>query len=124
MSGARDFKFDAVSDLTARLSILLKHETLENKKLREIENKVIAKKINDDKIFEAKIEDSLDEVIEIIDLPDPEHKKPMYPYVEPTVQTTDEIDKTQKLIDDDFIDLQTKFDKVNDVATKQKNKRK
>ena len=48
----------------------------------------------------------------------------MYPYVEPTVQTTDEIDKTQKLIDDDFIDLQTKFDKVNDVATKQKNKRK
>ena len=124
MSGARDFKFDAASDLTARLSILLKHETLENKKLREIENKVIAKKINDDKIFEAKIEDSLDEVIEIIDLPDPEHKKPMYPYVKPTVQTTDEIDKTQKLIDDDFIDLQTKFDKVNDVATKQKNKRK
>ena len=117
LSGARDFKFDAVSDLTAWLSILLKHATLRNKKMREIENEIIAKKINDDRIFEPKIEDPLDDVIEIIDQPDPEHKKSMYPYVKPTVQTADKIDKTQKLIDDDFIDLQTKFDKVNDVAT-------
>ena len=48
----------------------------------------------------------------------------MYPYVEPTVQTADELDKTQQLIDDDFIDLQTKFDKVNDVATEQKKQKK
>ena len=46
----------------------------------------------------------------------------MYPYVEPTVQTADEIDEKQQLIDDDFINLQTKFEKVNDVATKQKKK--
>ena len=124
LTGARDFKFDAVSDLTARLSILLKHATLGNKKMREIENEIIAKKINDDRIFEPKIEDPLDDVIEIIDQPDPEHKKSMYPYVEPTVQTADKIDKTQKLIDDDFIDLQTKFDKVNDVATEQKKQKK
>ena len=44
LSGARDFKFDAVSKLTARLSILLKHSTIGNQKLREIENHVIAKK--------------------------------------------------------------------------------
>ena len=30
----------------------------------------------------------------------------------------------EKLIDDDFIDLQTKFDRVNDVVTKQKKKKK
>ena len=32
LSGARDFKFDAVSDLIARLSILLTHAALGNKK--------------------------------------------------------------------------------------------
>ena len=124
LNSARDFKFDAVSDLTARLSILLKHANLRNKKMREIENEVIAKKINDDRIFEPKIEDPLDDVIEIIEQLDPEHKKSMYPYVERTVQTADEMDKTQKLIDDNFIDLQTKFDKVNDVATEQKEQKK
>ena len=43
-SGVRDFKFEAVSDLTARLSILLKHATLGNRRLREIENEQINKK--------------------------------------------------------------------------------
>ena len=46
LSGARDFNFDAVSDLTARLSILLKHTILGNKKMREIEKEVLAQKIN------------------------------------------------------------------------------
>ena len=32
LSGTRDFKFDAVSDLIARLSILLTHAALGNKK--------------------------------------------------------------------------------------------
>ena len=41
-----------------------------------------------------KIKDSLDDVIEIIDMSVVEHKKIMDPYVEPTVQTADEIDKT------------------------------
>ena len=115
LSSARDFKFEAVSDLTARLSILLKHAALGNRKMREIENEAMAKKINDDRIFEPKIEHPLDDVIEIFDQPDPEHKKSMYPYVEPTVQTADKID---------IIDLQTKFDKVNDVATEQKKQKK
>ena len=44
----------------------------------------------------------------------------MFPYVESTVQLPDEIEETQKHIDGDFIDLQTKFDKLNDVATEQK----
>ena len=57
LSGARDFKFEAVSDLTARLSILLKHTTLGNKRLREIENEQINKKINEERVFEPKIKD-------------------------------------------------------------------
>ena len=124
LSGARDFKLEAVSNLTARLWILLKHATSGNRRLREIENEQINKKINVERVFEPKIEDPLDDVIEIIDMPDVEHKKSMFPYVEPTVETADEIDKRQEIIDTDFIDLQNEFNKVNDVAAEQKKQKK
>ena len=65
----------------------------------------------------------MDGVIEIIDLPDPEHKKSMFPYIEPTLETANKIDTNQKLIDDYFIDLQIKFGKVNDVAAEQKKQK-
>ena len=74
-----------MSDLTAGLSILLKHATLGNRKLREIENEALAQKINSGRTFEPKMKDSLDDVIELIDMPDVEHKKIMHAYVEPTV---------------------------------------
>ena len=48
----------------------------------------------------------------------------MHPYVEPTVQTADEIDKTQEIIDTDFIDLKTLYDKPGDVAAEQKKDKK
>ena len=48
----------------------------------------------------------------------------MFPYVEATVETADKIETNQQIIDDDFIDLQTKFDQVNDFVTEQKNKQK
>ena len=124
LSGTRYFRFDDVSELTARLSILLKHATLGNNHLREIENETLAKKINEDRTFDAKIEDTLDEVVEIIDVPDTEHKKSMFPYVEPTVETADEIETNQQIIDDDFIDLQTKFDQVNELSLNNNNKKK
>ena len=124
LSGARDFRFDDVSELTARLSILLKHATLRNNHLREIENETFAKKINEERTFEAKIEDPLDEVVKIINVPKIEHKTSMFPYVELTVETADEIEKNQQIIDDDFINLQTKFDQVNDVVTEQKKQKK
>ena len=101
------------------MSILLKHTTLGNKHLREIENENLARKINEDRIFEAKIEDPLEEIIEITDLLDIEHKKSMFPYDEPTIETADEIETKQKLIDDDFTDLQSKFDQPNDIFTEQ-----
>ena len=35
----------------------------------------------------------------------------------------DEIEETQKRIDDDFTDLQSRFNKVNDVSTEQKKQK-
>ena len=48
----------------------------------------------------------------------------MYPYVPPKVQTTDEIETETTLVDDKFTNLKTKYDKINDVATKQKKQQK
>ena len=48
----------------------------------------------------------------------------MFPYVEPTVETADKIDKKQEIIDTNFIDLKSKFDKVNDVISEQKKNKK
>ena len=48
----------------------------------------------------------------------------MFLCVEPTIETADEIETNQQIIDDDFIDLQTKFDQVNDVVTEQKKQKK
>ena len=123
LSGARNCEFNAVSNLIAHLSFLIKKNTAENNKMRDIENELLAKKNNDGRIFEPKIQDPLDDVIEILDMPDPEHKKTTFPYVEPTVQLPDEIEEKKKQIDDDFIDLHAKFNNVNDVATEQKEEK-
>ena len=123
LSGARNCEFNAVSNLIAHLSFLIKKNTVENNKIRDIKNELLAKKINDGRIFVPKIQDPLDDVIEILDMPDPEHKKTTFPYVEPSVQLPDEIEEKQKQIDDDFIDLQAKFNNVNDVATEQKEEK-
>ena len=48
----------------------------------------------------------------------------MFPYEEPTVESADKIDEKQKIIDTDFTDLKTKFDKVNDVISEQKKQKK
>ena len=123
LSGARDLRFDASSHFTARLSFLLKHATFGNQTMREIENEVAAQKIKQKTVFEPKIGDPLDDVIKIIDLPDAEYKKTMFPYVKPTVETANKIDTKQEIIDTDFINLQNEFNKVNDVATEQKKKK-
>ena len=123
LSGARNFKFDAVSDFIAYLSFIIKRNTIENNKRIQIEEEMLAKKINDGRLFEPKISDPLEDVTEIMDKPEPKHKKTTFPYVEPTVQLPDEIEETQKRVDDDFTDLLSKINKVNDVATEQKNKK-
>ena len=47
----------------------------------------------------------------------------MFPYVEPNVETANEIDKRQEIIDK-IIDLQNEFNKVNDMAAEQKKQKK
>ena len=75
-----------MSDLVAKLSLLLKQAILQN--IEENENARIqnAKNINDGRLFNPKIEDPLVIVIEILDDPDAEHKKEMFPYVPPQIQ--------------------------------------
>ena len=123
LSGAREFNCNAVSDLTARLSILLKQATLQN--VRETENSHArnAYNINKDRLFVPKIEDPLDTVIEILDDTNVEYKK-MYPYVPPQVQTADEVERETALVDEEFNDLRIKYDEINDVATEQKKQQK
>ena len=86
----------------------------------------LAKKVNDERILEPKINNPLDDVIEIIQFfiePNPEHKNTTFPYIEPTLQLPDEIEDSQRRIDDDYTDLITKINRVNDVATEQKKQR-
>ena len=124
LSGRRQFSFDGVSDLVARLSFSIKSFTSLNQKQAQIEREKLAKKINDGRIFIPKINNPPDDVIEIMDDPNVEHKKTKFPYVEPTVQLPDEIEDTQKRIDDDYVDLLNKIYGVNDVITEQnKNKK-
>ena len=44
LSGARNFEFDAVSDFIVHLSFIIKGNTIENIKMREIENDLLSKK--------------------------------------------------------------------------------
>ena len=113
-----------VSDLVARLSFSIKSYISLNEKQAKIERENLAKKINEGRIFTPKIENPLDDVMEIIDDPNVEHKKTTFPYVEPTVQLPDEIENIQKLIDDDYADLLNKIYRVNNVLKEQnKNKK-
>ena len=112
LSGARNFRLEALSDLTAEISLLVKHATLQNKTREEIEQLNIAESSNNDRLFTPKTDDPLDSVIEILDDPNVEHKKTVFPYVQPQRQTADEIRTIQQLIE------------VNDTATEQKKNKK
>ena len=123
LSGERPLEFEVISYFIGELSFSIKSFTVKNNRQKEIEMKKIAKTINDGRIFEPVINNPLDDVVEIMDLPDPEHKKTTFPYVEPTVQLPDEIEETQKAIDDDYADLLNKIYGVNDVASVQEQEK-
>ena len=118
LSESRPFDFHVISDLIGELSFSIKSFTVKNQREKEIQMQKVAKEINDGRIFNPVINDPLDDVIEIIDEPNPEHKKTMFPYVEPTVQLPDKIETTQKAIDDDYADLLNKFYGVKTRARK------
>ena len=70
-----------MSNLTAKLSFLLKHATFQN--IEETENSHIANahNINSGRLFTSKIEDALDTVIEILGDPYVEHKKEIHTFL-------------------------------------------
>ena len=124
LSGARNLKVEAVSDFIAQLSLIIKGNTIQNIKETENENIELAKQINTSRVFDPVVNDPLDDVIEIMDMPEPEHKKTTFPYVEPTVYQPYEIEDYEKRINDDYTDLMTKINRVNDVATEEKKQKK
>ena len=124
LSGGRQLELQVVSDLVAELPFAIKSFTTQNQKQREIENEILAKRINDGCIFTPNINNPLDDVIEIIDDPNAKHKKATFPYVEPTVQLPDKIEDTQKSIDDDYADFLTKIYEPSNVLTEQKKQKK
>ena len=71
---------------------------LGNRKLREIENEQTKRLINEKTIFEPKIEDPLNDVIKILDLPDIEQKIDVS-FEEPTVlKVLIKLTKNKKLL--------------------------
>ena len=113
-----------MSDLTAKLSYLLKRAILQKIEETEKSHAKNAYNINTGRLFTPKIEDPLDTIIELLGHPYVEHKKEVYPYVPPQVQTADEIETETTLVDDEFTDLKTKYDEINDVATEEKKQQK
>ena len=101
LSSARNLEFEAVSDFIAQLSLIIKENTIQNINNTEDENISLAEQINNGRIFDPVVNDPLDDVLEIIDAPEAEHKKSSFPYIEPTVYLPDEINEQQKRINDD-----------------------
>ena len=62
----------------------------------------------------------MDTVIDIKDDPTVEHKREMFSYVPPPLQTADEIETEVAAVDDDFTRTKAKYDQINDAATEQK----
>ena len=119
LSGARDFELKAMSDLTAKLSFLLKSATrynIEDMEKTDIQN---AYNINKERLFVPKKEDPIDVVIDILD-ENIEHKKMMHPYVPPQVQTANVIENETQQVDHKFVKLKSDSDQINDAATEEK----
>ena len=119
LSGVRELEFAALSDLTLKLSFLLKAATMSNIEDQEKSDAQNAYNINKDHLYVPKQEDPLDVVIDILDEP-VEHKKMMHPYVSPKVETADVIKTKTKQVDDEFDALKADYDQINNAATEQK----
>ena len=104
------------------MSFQMKHSTLLNLKRKSEQDKKSSndiknyheffKKSGVDEEFENKIKEDLFEV--------PEHTKIDNPYVEPTVEDTETIEKETKKEDDDFIKTVIKFNEIHTAALEQK----
>ena len=119
LSGARDFEFGNISNLTARISFLIKSASRQNIRNREREDRENTYKINNDASFIPKSNDPLDVVLDIFD-ETIEHKKTSRPYVPPQVQTAPIIEIETQAIDNEFAKVKEQYDRVSNVAAEQK----
>ena len=62
----------------------------------------------------------MDTVTYILDDPTVKHKKEMFSYVPPQVETAHEIEKEVAAVDDNFKKTKAEYDQINDAATEQK----
>ena len=124
LSSARDFDFTVLSDLTAKISYLLKSITSSNLYEREQSNIKNAYNINKGGPFVPKTEDPLEKVIDILDYENEEHKKMTHPYVPPQVQTADETETETRQVDNEFAKLKADYNQINDAVTEQKKQEK
>ena len=120
LSGARDLEFNNVSDLTARISFLIKKISRQNIRNIEREDRENAYKIDNSISYVPKTEDPLDVVIDILDDENIELKKITHPYVPLQVQTAPTIELETQAIDDEFANLKEQFDRVGNADAKQK----
>ena len=67
LNGTRDFEFDNILNLTARISFLIKNASNQNIRNREREDRENTNKINNDVSFIPKSSDPLDVVLDIFD---------------------------------------------------------
>ena len=119
LSGARDFEFNHVSDLIARISFLIKSASKENTRNMEREDQKNAYKINNSVSFVPKTEDPLDAFIDILD-EDIDHKKTTHPYVPPQAQSAPTIELETQAIDNELAKRIEQVDRVGNAAVKQK----
>ena len=119
LSSARDLYFQAVSDLILEVNFQIKRSTLLNRKRKEEEDNKRNLKIKEECGFFEWPDQFEGELVE--DLLKPlEHKKVEHPYVEPQVQDAETIKIETKKEEDEFFDLEQKFNATDNAATEQK----
>ena len=116
--GARDLDFQAASDLILEVNLHIKRLTLLNKKRKEEDNESNFK-IKEERNFLERPDQFEEELVE--DLFKPlEHKKIEHPHVEAQVQDAETIEIETKKEDNEFFDLEQKFDAIDNAVTEQK----
>ena len=120
MSGANDFNFEPISDLTSSLSFSIKKIALANRDRREVEDAKNAKEIIDTTTF-VPFPDPFEQEVANDKFEDLEHKKVKHAYVEPQNKDGQTIETERQAIDNEFSKLKQEFDKVNNAVTEQKS---
>ena len=119
MSGARDLDFQAVSDLILEVNFQIKCSTLLNRIRKREEDNESNLKIKEECDFFEHSNQFDKELVEDLFKP-PEHKKLELSYVEPQVQDAETTEIETKDEDDEFFDLEQKFNAIDNAATEKK----